>query len=163
MGLLPEVVCWLFVFSLLWWKIEYAIAATSSRETLLVNNYIIHLRRKARSRKKFIGAVLDCAGSLFPQDTGLASAATFSRLHLGYCWAFPPIHGDSCAVRKRLLVVLPHRAAVHKTSFLLILFSFQKNSLLNNGWRSIKTDWRTTIKYHTKGKSATIYWWIICK
>lgn len=33
------------------------IATTSSRETLLVNNRIIHLRRKARSRKKFMSAV----------------------------------------------------------------------------------------------------------
>ena len=84
-------------FRLLWWIETYTIAATPFRETLLVNNCIIHLRRKARSRKKFIGAVLDYAGPLFPQDAGLASAANFSRLHVGlFGRSRPPL--DVCAV-----------------------------------------------------------------
>ena len=83
-------------FRVLRWKETYTIAATPFRETLLVNNYIIHLRRKARSRKKFIGAVLDYAGPLFPQDTGLARAATFSRLRVGLFGRFRPPHGFSC-------------------------------------------------------------------
>ena len=66
-------------------------------EILGVQQSRINRFETAHSRKNLVGAVLDCAGPLFPQDTGLARAATFSSLHVGlFGRSRPPL--DVCAV-----------------------------------------------------------------
>ena len=77
-------------FRLLWWKETYTIAATPFRETLLVNNLNYPPPAQSPFTKKIMGAVLDCAGSLFPQDTGVGKGSNLFPPACGIVWAFPP-------------------------------------------------------------------------
>jgi len=88
-----------------------------------------------------MGAVLDCAGSLFPQDNRVGKGSNLFPPACGIVWAFPP----TAVFTPLWNGVLTVR---RKSGFLIgLLFSISTNFSLT-----------AIIHYHR----FSIYWWINC-